>query len=80
MPDEHLTWQGIYDYESNTIGLVENDKNPGEATDLRELFVRKVSDVAKVVPDSITSVAVSSTTDSNGKARSTTSAFRDWKA
>ena len=48
VPDKCLTWQGIYDYHINSIGLVENDKNPGTATDLRELFVQKVTDVAKV--------------------------------
>ena len=77
VPDKHLTWQGIYDYVFNTIGLIENDKNPGEATDLRELFAQKVSYVAKV---GITSAVVSSTASSSGKARSTTNVFPGWKA
>jgi len=47
VPDSSLTWQGIYHYQFDSVGLVQNDKNPGVATDIRELFVQK-TDLAKV--------------------------------
>ena len=47
VPDSNLTWQGTYDYQFNSIGLVQNDEEPGTVTDIRDIFVQK-SDVAKV--------------------------------
>ena len=47
VPDASLTWQGMYHYQFDSVGLVQNDKNPGVATDIRELFVQK-TDLAKV--------------------------------
>jgi len=41
VPDSNISWQGIYHYQFDSIGLVQNDKNPGTATDIRELFVQK---------------------------------------
>ena len=47
VPEASLQWRGIYDFEFNSIGLVQNDQSPGVATDIRELFVQK-TDLAKV--------------------------------
>jgi len=47
VPDSNLTWQGTYDYQFNSIGLVQHDEEPGTVTDIRDIFVQK-SEVAKV--------------------------------
>ena len=47
VPDSSLTWQGTYDYQFDSIGLVQNDERPGVVTDIRDIFVQK-SEVAVV--------------------------------
>jgi len=47
VPDSSLQWRGVHDYEFSTVALVENDKQPGVSTDIRELFVQK-TELAKV--------------------------------
>ena len=48
IPDSNLSWEGAYDYANNTLALTENDRDPSKPVDVRELFVQKISDVAKV--------------------------------
>ena len=48
IPDSHLSWENSYDYAFDSLALFDNDKDQGEPVDIRELFVQKVSDVAKV--------------------------------
>jgi len=47
-PESDLTWTGTFDYAVNSPALTDNDANPGVPVDVRELFVQKVTDVAKV--------------------------------
>ena len=48
IPESDLSWQSQYDCAINRLALFENDKEPGRPVNIRDLFVEKVSDVAKV--------------------------------
>ena len=48
IPESDLSWQSQYDYAVNSLALFENDKEPGRPDNIRDLFVEKVTDVAKV--------------------------------
>ena len=48
IPDSNLSWENSFDYVFDSLALFDNDKDQGEPVDIRDLFVQKVSDVAKV--------------------------------
>ena len=48
IPESDLAWQCVYDYVYNSLALTENDARPGEPVDVPELFIQRISDVAKV--------------------------------
>ena len=47
IPDSNLSWDNS-DYAFDSLALFDNDKDQGEPVDIRDLFVQKVSDVARV--------------------------------
>ena len=48
IPDSHLSWENSYDYAFDSLALFDNDKEQGEPVEVCELFVQKISDVARV--------------------------------
>ena len=48
IPESDLTWQGRYDYSFNSLALFDNDQQDGRPVNVRDLFVQKATDVARV--------------------------------